>query len=164
MNRDPFEGRWLRARLFLHLGGSMKLTRFVFLVVLVWCATVAAVRAQSDYPTRIVFLVRDAQGNILDPAKLDAVVSPKGEEMKASTTFIEHADGSVTRNVKCLESRLHLGGGPVHLSELTLTYQGKKMRLLFHATAKQERKLIDSIPFREGTYKLSQNKWVEEKR
>ena len=120
-------------------------------LALVFCAdaaTPAAAFAQSHAPTSIVYLVRDAKGEIFDPAKLDSVSSPKGEEMKPGKILFFNPDGTVNREVKCLTSRVDHGGRPVLLSELTLNHNGKTMRLIFNTTVREQRKQIDSLPFR----------------
>src|SRR6185503_8538559 len=97
----------------------------------------------------------------LDPAKLEAIVAAKGEEMKAGVTWLRNPDETITDDVKCLKSRLDIGGRPVALSELTLKYGGKTMRLLFGVRLVEERRVIDSVAFQEGTFKLDKGKWVK---
>jgi hypothetical protein len=120
----------------------------------------AAARAQSHRPAVIEYLVRDEAGKLLDPAKLEVVATKKGEEMKPDTALVPGADGK-RETVKCLSSRVDIGGRPVALSELTLKYGGKTMRLLFNVTVVEEHRTIDSLPFREGTFTLKDNKWIE---
>src|ERR1039457_4068868 len=88
--------------------------------------------AQSNYPTSIVYLVRNEKGDLMDPAKLEAISSAKGEEMTPGKTFVKNADGTTSDDVKCLASRLEMGRRPVRLSELTLKFNGKTMHLIFH--------------------------------
>ena len=134
-----------------------------FLVCHVCTADLTAV-AQSHRPAHVIYLVRDEKGEILDPKKLEAIVAPKGQEMKADTTFLKNADGTTTDDVKCLESKVDVGGRPVSLSEMTLKLRGQTMRLIFNVTAREERILIDSLPFQAGTFKLSdKKKWTKVK-
>ena len=118
--------------------------------------------AQSHRPALVVYLVRDEKGEIMDPKKLDSVSAPKGQEMKAATTFLERDDGTTTKDVKCLQSKVDAGGRPVIVSEVTLKLRGKTMRLIFNVTALEQRILIDSLPFQDGTFKLSdKRKWTK---
>ena len=118
-------------------------------------------RPQSNGPCQIIYLVRDDKGVLLDPAKLESIAAPKGEEMTAGTTFIKNADGTLTKDVKCLKSRLDIGGKPVALSEMTLKYGGQSMRLVFNLRLVEEKQVIDSLSFQEGTFKLDKGKWVK---
>jgi hypothetical protein len=116
--------------------------------------------AQSNRPAVIEYVVRDEAGKLLDPARLEAVSTKKGEEMKPGTALLLHADGT-QESVNCLESRIDVGGQPVKLSEMTLKYGGKTMRLVFDVTVVEQKRTIDSLPFRSGTFKLQDNKWIE---
>ena len=119
--------------------------------------------AQSNGPCQIIYLVRDEKGELLDPALLESIAAAKGEEMKPGETFIKNADGTTTENVKCLKSRLDIGGKPLRLSELTLKYHGKTMRLSFQLQIVEERRVIDSVPFQESAFKLENGKWIAAK-
>ena len=126
------------------------------------CFAEVSARAQSHRPAHVIYLVRDEQGAILDPKKLDSVSAPKGQEMKAATTFLKNEDGTTTLDIKCLESKVDVGGRPVSLSEITLKLRGQTMRLIFNVTAREERIFVDSIPFQAGTFKLSdKKKWTK---
>ncbi|MCE9531226.1 MAG: hypothetical protein K8T89_08915 [Planctomycetes bacterium] len=140
------------------------LWRWLPVMALIIVAFPTSAHAQTEYPTSIVYLVRDEKGVLLDPAKLEAITTPKGEEMKLSKTFLEKPDGTTNLDVPCLASRLDLGGRPVKLSEMTLKLNGKSMRLIFNATALKERKLIDSLPFQAGTFEWKDGKWVAAKK
>jgi hypothetical protein len=139
-----------------------RISRFLLAAVPFLVVGVPAI-TQTYRPGSIQYLVRDEGGAFLDPAKLDAVIAKKGKEMKPGTTFVKNPDGSITDKVKCLSSRVDLAAKPVTLSELTLKYRGQTMRLVFNVTIQEERRQIDSIPFRAGTFRLEKSKWVEQK-
>lgn len=119
------------------------------------------VRSQSHGPCEIIYLVRDEKGELLDPAKLDAIESPKGEEMKSGTCSLRNPDGTYNDKVKCIKSRLDIGGRPVALSEMTLKYQGKTMRLVFNLRLIEMKRVVQGLPFQEGAFTLDKEKWVK---
>ena len=51
----------------------------------------------------------------------------------------------------------------MHLTEATLTYRHKRMRLIFNIditrTQHDRRPVIDSLPFQEGTFELDLSGW-----
>jgi len=55
----------------------------------------------------------------------------------------------------------------LHLTEVTLTYHDKKMRLIFNVdiarSQSDRRPVVDSIPFQEGTYSLDLKDWKGER-
>jgi hypothetical protein len=132
---------------------------FLLSLLLLEALFVGAALAQSHGPCEIIYLVRSENGEPLDPASLDAIVSPKGEEMKAGIGWIRNPDETITQNVKCLKSRLDIGGRPVTLSEMTLKYAGRTMRLQFNVRLVEERRVIDSIAFQEGSFQLNNGRW-----
>lgn len=54
----------------------------------------------------------------------------------------------------------------LHLTEVTLTYHEKKMRLVFNIdiarTQSDRRPVIDSLPFQQGTFELDLSDWTHE--
>jgi len=149
--------KWEAPMTIFHSTAGRILIRMFLIVPAVILGT--KVSAQSHGPCEIIYLVRDEKGELLDPAQLDSIISPKGEEMKAGTAFIKNPDGTATSEVKCLKSRLDLGGRPVSLSEMTLKYRGQLMRLRFNLQLVEEKRVIDSIPFRQGVFQLDKGKW-----
>jgi hypothetical protein len=132
---------------------------FLLSLLLLEALFVSAALAQSNGPCEIIYLVRNENGEPLDPANLDAIVSPKVEEMKTGIAWIRNSGETITQNVKCLKSRLDIGGRPVTLSEMTLKYAGRTMRLLFNVRLVEETRVIDSIAFQDGTFQLNNGKW-----
>jgi len=52
----------------------------------------------------------------------------------------------------------------MHLGEVSLTYNGKTMRLLFNVditrTQDERRPVVDSVPFQNGTFRLDLTPWT----
>ncbi len=132
---------------------------------------------QSCNPAVVNYLVRDEKGKLLSETDLksvyerlpktisDADVSAGQVSFAADEkTFYwpESTDWAKGKKQTSLEFA-NAATCTMHLTEVTLTYHDKKMRLIFNrdiARAEPDRRLvIDSLPFQEGTFVLDLNGW-----
>jgi hypothetical protein len=145
---------------------------FVRPIVLVLFAAVMC-PAQICPPVGLFYVVRGGDGRVLSEEDL-AVISRQlpatiGAAKTMTSTISVGANGAY---------RLGRGNGtmdvPVlvfineypcsmHLGDVTLMYQGKRMRLVFNIDFDQSRParylFVDSPPFQEGTFELAVGPW-----
>jgi len=133
--------------------------------------------AQSCNPAVVNYLVRDEKGRLLSETEVKSVFEllPKtisdadvsaGQvsfaEDKKTLFRPESIDWAKGKKQPSLEFA-NAVTCTMHLTEVTLTYHDKKMRLIFNrdiARAQPDRRLvIDSLPFQEGTFALDLNGW-----
>jgi hypothetical protein len=132
---------------------------------------------QSCNPAVVSYLVRDEKGNVITEEQLTAITKQLPEKIGdagVDTTSVsfkpdnvayywpEDADADKGSKVLALLFA-NAATCTMHLSEATLTFQGKKMRLVFNIdidrTQKDRRQVIDSLPFQNGTFKLDLTGW-----
>ena len=154
---------------------------FVVLLVLIAFVPAMSARAQSCNPAVVSYIVRDENGKVLDEAALKSVYEelPKsigdarvyvGESSFADDgkTFYwpESADWPKGKKVVGLQF-INAETCTMHLTEVTLTYHHKKMRLIFNleiTRAQSDRRpVIDSLPFQEGTFVLDLTGWSHDR-
>ena len=147
------------------------------LLMLVSFAPASLTRAQYCNPAAVGYIVRDENGKVLNGAAVKSIVEqlPKsigdarvgvGETSLAGDgrTFYwsESADWQKGEKVASLQF-FNVETCTMRLTEVTLTYHNKKMRLIFNLaiTREQEarRPVIESLPFQEGTFALDLNGW-----
>lgn len=133
--------------------------------------------AQSCNPAVVSYIVRDEKGKIVSQEQVTAIsdqLPKKIGDAGVSTTDVsfkpdkvsyywpEDADNEKGSKVPALLFA-NAAECTMHLSEATLTFQGKKMRLVFNIdidrTQQDRRQVIDSLPFQNGTFKLDLTGW-----
>jgi len=154
---------------------------FVMLLVFIACAPARLVRAQSCNPAVVSYIVRDENGKVMDKAALRSVYEelPRsiddaqvdvGETSFADDgkTFywpesVDWPKGKKASDLEFVNSQTCT----MHLSEATLTYHHKKMRLIFNleiTRAQADRRpVIDSPAFQEGTFALDLTGWSHDR-
>ncbi len=156
----------------------MKMTLFVVtLLSLAICARPNPARAQSCNPAVVNYLVRDEAGNVLSEAELKAVYEqlPKSiGDAHTSAGEVSFADDgesfywpeSVDWEKGKKAPSLHFANAAacaMRLTEVTLTYHSKRMRLIFNIDIDRKqpdrRLVIDSLPFQSGAFKLDLSGW-----
>lgn len=158
---------------------------FVVAFTLAACALAGATYAQECPGSSIHYIVRDEKGNILDKKTLESVRREMPEHCCGEANTFTAGDGrpccgmvnsiflskdrrpyyesqpELYRKVKgkSVPTLAFMGAcDGTRLDELTLTYRGTTMRLLFDvAVPDGDLMVVDSIPFRAGTYKLLKN-------
>ena len=138
------------------------------------------VRAQRCNPAHVSYIVRDENGQVLDEAKLKSI----GEQLPnligdAQTSVGEvsfaddgnrfywqdSVDWAKGKKVPAL-SFFNIAECEMRLTEATLTYQNKTMRLIFNiqiARVQHDRRpVIDSLPFQDGTFELDLSDWTRD--
>lgn len=152
----------------------------LFVSLLTTAAPVSLTHAQYCNPAVISYLARDENGNILKESELKSISDrlPRSiDDARLSIGEVSFADdGKIFywpesldwqkgRRVPCL---LFVNNETctMHISEVTLTYHNKTMRLIFNIditrTQPDRRPVIDSLPFQEGTYELDLKDWPRE--
>ena len=133
--------------------------------------------AQSCNPAVVNYVVRDENGNVLNGEDLKLIHQqlPKtvgnADTAVAEVSFTsdgvtfyrpESVDWSKGTKVPALEFA-NAGTCTLNLPRVELEYQGKKMTLIFNISIERyqddRRKVIDSPPFRNGTYVLDLSGW-----
>jgi hypothetical protein len=135
--------------------------------------------AQYCSPAIVCYIVRDESGNLLGEAELKSLreqLPASINDAQVSTGVVSFADDNETyywsedvdwkkgRKVPALEFS-NFGECKMYLTEATLTYQNKTMRLIFNTAYSRSggyhRQAIDSLPFQEGTFQLDLTGWPE---
>jgi len=133
--------------------------------------------AQSCNPAVVSYLVRDEKGEIISAEQLTAITEQlpkKIGDAGVSTTEVsfkpdkvhyywpEDADDDKGTKVPALLFA-NAAECTMHLSEATLTFQDKKMRLVFNIDIdrkqRDRRQVVDSLPFQNGTFKIDLTGW-----
>ena len=152
-----------------------KISLFVLLMM-----TAITAHAQYCNPAAVSYLVRDENGSLVQGSELNGIIEklPKtiDESAVASDRVSfsdeqhfyrqESADWDKGRKVEAI-GIANASKCTLKLNELTLTYHGKRMHLVFNidiARGENDRRLvIDSLPFDEGTYKLDLSAFTHER-
>jgi hypothetical protein len=117
-------------------------------------------------------MIRDEQGRVLSEAELKTLAQQLPETIGDATLYAtevsladdqksyywpESVDWSKGKKQPAL-GFANAGTCTMHLTEVTLEYHNKKMRLLFNLdisrTQRDRRMVVDSLPFQEGTFVL----------
>ena len=148
----------------------------VALLILSSCAFGNLTHAQYCNPAVVSYLVRDEKGDLLGRAELRAIYEqlPKsigdarthlGEVSLADDgrTFYRPASNEWGKGKKmpALEF-INNETCTMHLTEVTLTYQQKRMRLIFNVDIERSQPVIESLPFQEGAFDLDLSGWSHE--
>ena len=142
-------------------------------------AIIAEARAaQSCNPAVVIYLVRDEKGTVLNEADLKSVSARLPKAIGDASVYVgevsfsddamqmyywpESVDYPKGRKQRAL-GFANAATCTMHLSEVTLTYQGRQMRLIFNLdmtrTQPARRIVIDSLPFQDGTFTLDLTGW-----
>ena len=134
-------------------------------------------QAQSCNPAVVHYIMRDEKGVVVKGEELKSVHQQLPETIgDAQTSVGEVSFGSDGVTFYWPESVEYPKGNKVpvlefanartctlNLSQVDLSYRGKQMHLLFNidiARVQDDRRpVIDSLPFREGTYRLDLTGW-----
>jgi hypothetical protein len=155
--------------------GRVRLVAGLLLLVSLTPASLS--RAQYCNPAAVSYIVRDENGKVLNEAAVKSMVEPLPKSIGDARVSVGEssfaADGKTfywqdsvdwSKGVKV--ASLHFSNVEtctMRLTEVTLTYHNKKMRLIFNLaiTREQEdrRPVIESLPFQEGTFALDLNGW-----
>ena len=136
---------------------------------------------QSCNPAVVDYIIRDEKGKVLSEAEVNAIAAslPKTvDDATVGATQISFApdnqkyywpeDVEWTNGTKVPALGFaNAATCTLHLTEVTLTYHDKKMRLIFNVdiarSQSDRRPVVDSIPFQEGTYSLDLKDWKGER-
>ena len=150
--------------------------RLLFLLLSIFLVVKAA-NAQSCNPASVDYLVRDEKGQLLNRDQLNSVLAelPKliGDATvsdgdvsftadKVTYYWPEDADWEKGTKVPALLFS-NAGTCTMKLGEVTLTLNGKKMRLAFNIdinrTQDDRRQVVDSVRFQQGSFRLDLTGW-----
>jgi hypothetical protein len=154
---------------------------FVMLLVLIACVPARLVRAQSCNPAVVSYIVRDENGKALDEAALKSVYEELPKSIGDARVYVgetafaddgktfywpESVDWPKGEKVIGLQF-INAETCTMHLTEVTLTYHHKKMRLIFNleiTRAQADRRpVIGSLPFQEGSFALDLTGWSHDR-
>jgi hypothetical protein len=148
-------------------------------LVMILVATPSA-PSQSCNPAVVDYIVRDEKGQVLSAADLKSIYELLPKEIgnagvntsqvsfaedKKTYYWLESVEWEKGAKVPALEFA-NAATCTLHLEEVTLTYHGKKMRLIFNIDIARNqhdrRPVIDSVPFQEGTFTLDLTGWTHD--
>jgi len=149
----------------------------ILLLLLIFANTSNATHIQSCNPAVVDYLVRDEAGRVLSETELKSVYErlPKtigdahvaaGQVSFADDEKTFYWPESVDWPKGTKQPALEFANSAtctMHLSEVTLLYHDRKMRLIFNLDIARDqtdrRPVIDSLPFQEGTFALNLTGW-----
>jgi hypothetical protein len=161
----------------MHKKQTIALTLFLSLVLGAPCGLT---RAQSCNPAVVSYIVRDESGNVLTEAELKTICEqlPKSiDNARLNVGEVSFAEDGKTfywpESVDWQKGKkdpslqfINNETCTMRLTEVTLTYHNKRMRLSFNIdiarTQPDRRPVIDSLPFQEGTFRLDLTGWPRE--
>jgi hypothetical protein len=153
-----------------------KIEVLVFLSVLLFLP-LTSVSAQSCNPAAVHYIVRDEKGKVLDVEQLKTIHQqlPKMiDDADTSVSDVSFARDGVTyywpESVEAEKGKkvpvllfANARTCTLNLSRVDLAYHGKKMSLIFNISIERHqedrRPVIDSLPFRDGTFVLDLAGW-----
>ena len=139
--------------------------------------TSTTANAQSCNPAAVSYIVRDEKGSVVGGEELKTLHQqiPKvignadtsvGQVSFASDGVTFYRDESVDWDKGTKVAVLEFANAKtctLDFPDVSLTYDGKKMRLIFNITIDRQqhdrRPVIDSLPFQEGTFVLDLASW-----
>jgi hypothetical protein len=144
----------------------------IAIIILLICGSGSLIQAQYCNPAVVSYLVRDENGKLLSENELKAIHEQLPKSIGDADTFLDEIslaeDGksfyrpeSVNfdkgKKIPALEF-INAKTCTMHLSEVTLVYHQKRMRLIFNIdiarNQSNRRPLIDSLVFQEGAFEL----------
>jgi hypothetical protein len=157
-------------------GGKKKMRIAFALFILVICAS-GMTHAQSCNPAVVSSIVHDEKGKLLSETELKPVYEQLPKSIGDASTFLgevsfaqdgrsfyrpESVDWDKGKKVPALQF-INSATCTMHLTEVTLVYHQKRMRLIFNldiARSQSDRRpVIDSPPFQNGTFELDLSGW-----
>ena len=148
----------------------------IALSIALFLLTSISANAQSCNPAAVSYIVRDEKGSVVGGEELKTLQLPKvignadtsvGEVSLAGdgVTFYrpESVDWDKGKKVPALEFA-NAKTCTLNLPTVDLTYHGKTMHLIFNINIDRyqhdRRPVIDSLPFREGSFVLDLTSWT----
>lgn len=144
-------------------------------VILILCGAVSLARAQYCNPAVVSYLVHDENGKLLSESELKTVHEQLPKAIGDADTFLgeisladdgksfyrpESVDFEKGKKIPALEF-INAKTCTMHLTEVTLVYHEKRMRLIFDIdiarNQSNRRPAIDSLAFQEGTFELDKS-------
>jgi len=151
--------------------------RVLLCLVTILAAIQCVAAGQFCSPAVVSYIVRDAKGAVLSEAQLNSVSEQLPKAIGDATvetdqvsfmndlqTFHWHesVDWESGKKLPALEF-VNAKTCNLHLGEVTLTWGGKQMHLVFNLDVGRDqyihRTVIDSLPFQEGTFALDLSQW-----
>ena len=160
---------------------AISLTVFARVLILVTCVPASLTHAQSCNPAVVGYIIRDENGRVLSGESLESVYEKLPKTISDANPYLDEislaADGKTHYWPESVDwpkgdkvaslQFINNKTCTMHLTEATLTYHGKEMRLIFNIditrSQTDRRPVIDSLPFQEGTFALELNGWSREK-
>jgi hypothetical protein len=149
--------------------------------LLIISTSIAGFRAaQSCNPAVVDYLVRDEKGKPLSETELKLVAEQLPRTINDATVSIDQVSfrsdmhtyywpesiGWPKGQKQSALEFANAGTCTLHLTEVNLTYHGKKMRLIFDVdisrNQQDRRPVIDALPFQEGAFSLDLSGWSHE--
>ena len=137
--------------------------------------------AQSCNPASVFYIVRDEKGMVVSTTDLASIAAQLPATIGDATTganevsftsdkstYYWHENADYDKGSK-LPALLFANAATctMHLSEATLNYHGKKMRLIFNIDINRSQgdrqQVIDSLPMENGTFRLDLTGWTKER-
>ncbi len=133
--------------------------------------------AQSCNPASLSYIVRDEKGKVVSNATLTSIYEKLPKQIGDANTSINEVSFAPDKRTfywpediewqkgTKLPALLFSNAGTctMHLSEVSLSYNRKTMRLLFDVdisrTQDDRRPVVDSLPFQNGTFRLDLTRW-----
>ena len=147
----------------------------ISIIILLGCGFAGLVQAQSCNPAVVGYLVRDENGTLLSQSEVQALSEQLPKSIGDADTFLgeislqkdgksfhrpESVDFDKGKKIPALEFA-NAKTCTMHLTEVTLIYHEKKMRLIFNIEITRyqnnRRPIIDSLAFQEGTFEFDQS-------
>ena len=152
----------------------------ISIIILLICGSASLSQAQYCNPAVVSYLVHDESGKLLSETDLKAVQEQLPKSIGDADTFLgeislaedgksfyrpESVNFDKGKKMPALEF-INAKTCTMHLSEVTLVYHEKRMRLIFNIDIARNqpnrRPLIDSLVFQEGTFELDKSQLPEE--
>ena len=151
----------------------MKLGFSIFILLI--CGSASISQAQYCNPAVVSYLVHDENGKLLSQSELKAVQEQLPKSIGDADTFLgeislaedgksfyrpESVNFDKGKKIPALEF-INARTCTMHLSEVTLVYHEKRMRLIFNIdiarNQSNRRPVIDSLVFQEGRFELDKS-------
>jgi hypothetical protein len=151
----------------------------ISIIILLICGSAGLSQAQSCNPAVVSYLVHDERGRLLSESELEAVHKQLPTSIGDADTFLgeislandgksfyrpESVNFDKGKKMPALEF-INAKTCTMHLSEVTLVYHEKRMRLIFNIDIARfqsnRRPVIDSLVFQEGTFELDKSRLPE---
>ncbi len=162
-------------------GKCIRTTGTFLLLLLLGLAAAKSTFAQYCNPVTVSYLVRDEKGQLLPAADIKTLADQLPKQIGDATTYVSEVSFGPDNQTYYWEEDVEWKNGnktpsinfsnagicAMHFSEITLTRNKKKMRLIFDldiARYQQDRRpVVDSLPFQPGVFKLDLKGWTHEK-